>query len=132
MKSPIHILIVDDEEAIRISLQVYFEDRGFVIHDAPNSESALEIMERYPIDLAVVDLRLPAMNGVMLIRMAHKQWPKMSFIIFTGSLDYAIPKDMVALPQISDTVFYKPLKDMELMYKEVCRLLNGTDNNYEQ
>lgn len=61
------ILIVDDEEDVRELYRTFLEPR-FVVVDAEHGEAALAVMESRRIDLAIIDLHMPVMNGVNLIR----------------------------------------------------------------
>lgn len=61
------ILVVDDETPVRISLAAYLEDEGFEVRVADSAERALESVSADPPDVAVVDLRLPGMDGASFI-----------------------------------------------------------------
>ena len=60
---PKHFLILDDEESIRQSIAAYMEDDGYIVFQAGSGEEALEIVKNNVIDEAVVDIRLPGMDG---------------------------------------------------------------------
>lgn len=61
MKS--RILVVDDEEHIRELIGFYLQKEGFMMLEASNGEEALEIVENEYIDLAIVDIMMPVMDG---------------------------------------------------------------------
>ena len=61
------ILIVDDEETIRELVRYYLDKEGFSVYQAENGEKALEIIENEYIDLAIVDVMMPVMNGFELV-----------------------------------------------------------------
>jgi two-component system response regulator PhoP len=72
------ILIVEDEPRIRQSLKLLFENNGYTVDLAADGEEGLYFGEEYPIDLAIIDLGLPRMDGVTLIsslRQKHKNFP---------------------------------------------------------
>ena len=65
---PSRVLIVDDEPQIRRTLELNLAARGFAVDLAPSGEAALEYARRHHPDLVIVDLGLPRMGGIDLIR----------------------------------------------------------------
>lgn len=61
-------LIVEDDERIRLSLQLVLEDEGHTVELADSAEAALEAVVRRPADVVLVDLMLPGMDGFELCR----------------------------------------------------------------
>jgi CheY-like chemotaxis protein len=59
----IHVLVVDDQEAIRDTLQVALDDEGFSVECAANGQEALDIMERWKPCVILLDLMMPVMDG---------------------------------------------------------------------
>ncbi len=132
MNTPVTVLVIDDDEAVRLSLNVHFEDNGFSVHTAASAEESLIIMEKKSIDISVIDLRLPVMNGMDLIREAHSRWPSMGFIIHTGSVEYDFAEDVVTLPQVSNTICIKPVADLSVFCREIDRLMEGMEVSHDQ
>jgi DNA-binding response OmpR family regulator len=62
------ILVVDDEEAIRDTLNQVFTQAGYVVRMAEDTEKALEILRQESIMVIFLDLKLPGMNGVDLCK----------------------------------------------------------------
>jgi CheY-like chemotaxis protein len=58
------ILVVDDDEAIRTLLQEELEDEGYKVLIATNARDALKIVAAEPLDLVVLDIRMPGMDGL--------------------------------------------------------------------
>lgn len=79
-----HILIVDDEVMIRRALEKFLGGLGYTTWSAENGRVALEIIEKETIDLMLVDLMMPEMNGVELIQRARQQSPDTVAIIMTA------------------------------------------------
>ena len=117
------LLILDDEKLVRESLAYYFEDHGWRVLLADTGEQALELLDHESPDCAVVDIRLPGMNGSQFIRKAHDILPRMGFVICTGSPGYHLPSDMTALPFVSDTVTRKPIRDIIFLKQELHSLI---------
>jgi DNA-binding response OmpR family regulator len=62
-----HILIAEDEPAVRGMLRTALEMQGCVVHEAENGQRAAELARQVPVDLVMTDLWMPVMNGVELI-----------------------------------------------------------------
>ncbi|MBU4357199.1 MAG: response regulator [Desulfobacterales bacterium] len=58
------ILVVDDDEAIRTLLQEELEDEGYKVLIAINARDALKMVAAEPLDLVVLDIRMPGMDGL--------------------------------------------------------------------
>ncbi len=66
------ILLVDDEESLVSNLAVYLEDDEYDVYTANSGEEALETIKAIDINIAVVDMRLPGIDGNDFIVEAHK------------------------------------------------------------
>lgn len=66
------VLIVDDDEAYCLALSIALEDRGHTTIAVPNAERALYEYSRHLIDVAVIDVRLPGLNGTAIMRMFRR------------------------------------------------------------
>jgi len=86
------ILVVDDELLIRDLLFDFFSAQGFTIHLAENGKKALEMIDSLDIKAAIIDLKMPELDGVELTAMMHKHKPLVPVIIMTAypSMDSAI------------------------------------------
>ena len=62
------LLIVEDDDRIRLSLRLAMEDEGYTVRDVPNAEEGLAEQRNSPADLVLVDLMLPGMDGFECIR----------------------------------------------------------------
>ncbi len=125
MNKTIHVLLVDDEELIRINLQAYLEDEGFDVSTAASAEEALQLLPDLEPDIAVVDMRLPDMDGNTLILKANEIKPEMQYIIFTGSTNYVPPMELTSLGIKRTNIFSKPLTDMGTMSDTIQKLVQG-------
>ena len=61
------ILIVDDEASLRLFLSEELAEEGYEVHVAANGHEALTLLKRQPIDLAIIDLQMPGINGLELM-----------------------------------------------------------------
>jgi len=120
--TPIRVLIVDDEYALRVTLQSYLEDRGFDVYSITSAEEALDLLEHEPIDVAIVDIRLPGMDGEALIAEAHRRHPALQFVIYTGSRAFTLSTAARAIGLCQEHVYSKPMSDMGVMVRAIRNL----------
>ena len=118
-----HILVVDDEESIRRNLKAFLEDEGFAVTVVRTGEEGLEMLSRSPIDGAIVDMRLPGMDGNRFIETAHETQPDVAFVIYTGSVDYKLPASLLQLDIEEGHVFRKPYDEMSVLSATLHDLL---------
>lgn len=78
------VLIVDDEESIRVTLAEFVKDDQYDVHTAADAEEALRLIEDQPFDVVVTDIILPRVNGVALLGEIRKRWPDTQVIMLTG------------------------------------------------
>ena len=129
--SDIHVLVIDDELAICLSLTAFLEDYGFNASSAKSAEKALELMENNAYDVCIVDLRLPGMNGEKLILEARTRYPDQRHIIYTGSISYTLPDPLQALGMRPEHVFLKPIRVLTLLIKAIQALVTEPPKNEE-
>ena len=85
------ILVVEDQAACRDPLARLLRLEGFEVLPAANGVDAVRILEREPIDLVLLDLNLPKVSGMSLLKIirADARWMKLPVIVLTGSTDSA-------------------------------------------
>ena len=115
----IKVLLVDDEPAILANLEAYLEDEGFKILKAENGEDGVLLLKQEVVDVAIVDMRLPGIDGNEVMRQAFAQGVKTRFIVHTGSNEYLVPDDLATLGIRMENVFLKPVKDMAILARAV-------------
>lgn len=109
------ILLVEDEEMIRINLEDFFEDEGREISSAESGEEALKLLKEETFDIVITDMGLPGIDGNEFIRQASKLQPQIHFIVLTGSVEYYLPEEFKALNIKDNQILNKPLKDMMVL-----------------
>ena len=82
--SPMRALVVDDEESIRALLTGFVESLGCQAYTSADAEGALRLLRVRPVDLVLVDMRMPHRDGAWLIEQIHAQWPALPIVIATG------------------------------------------------
>ncbi|MEM2463248.1 MAG: response regulator [Candidatus Bathyarchaeia archaeon] len=78
------ILIVDDDENIRKVLAIILEDEGYSVDQAETAKQAIEKTKKNFYNLALIDIRLPDMEGIELLTRIRDTVPRMRKIIITG------------------------------------------------
>ena len=78
------ILVIDDDEGIRRVLLTVLEDAGYLVDTAKDGEDAIQKAESSMYDLALIDIRLPDMDGTKLLTKIKDPVPRMVKIIVTG------------------------------------------------
>jgi DNA-binding NtrC family response regulator len=116
MKKSERILVIDDDESVRKVLSTALEMKGYVVDTAQKGEEAAEKTREQSYDLALIDIRLPDMEGTKLLAAMKETTPRMMKIIVTGypSLQNAIE----AVNKGADGYVVKPL-DMEKLLKTI-------------
>ena len=78
------IMVVDDEETIADTLSLIFASNGYEARPAYSAESALEILEQWRPDVAIIDVVLPGMNGIEFAIFLKASYPDVHFLLFSG------------------------------------------------
>ena len=118
------ILVVEDEKGIREAIAIYLRNQGYEVYLAGNGQEGLDIVEKYPVHLAVVDVMMPVMDG---LTMTLKIREKYDFpIIFLSAKSEDIDKIM-GLNIGADDYMTKPFASLELVARVKSQL-----RRYEQ
>jgi len=123
--SKIKVFVVDDESVVCSNVAAFLEDEGFTIFSAASGEEALDLILKQEIDVDIIDMRLPGINGDTLILKAHEIQPVLKFLIHTGSTNYSVSRSLEEIGVKKDQVFRKPLLDMSVLTKGILKLLEG-------
>jgi putative two-component system response regulator len=114
-----HILIVDDDEAIRRMIRRICRKNGYVCTLASNGEEALGLLEREKMDVVITDIVMPGMGGMELTRKVKERFQS-DVIIMTGfAEEYAYEE---AIERGGSDFLSKPINPMELVLR-LARIL---------
>ena len=119
------ILVVDDDENIRNTLKPVLEEEGYVVDLAKDGYEAIAMTEQALYNIALIDIRLPDMEGVELLTKMRDTVPKMRKIMITGypSVQNAIE----AVNRKADAYLVKPV-DVEKLLKTIRAHLEMQEN----
>ena len=121
---PYRVLLVDDEEDIRvgISRKMDWAGLGFsLVGEAENGQDALEMAEQLRPDVVLTDIKMPFMDGLELCRILTQRLPAAKFVVFSGFDDFEYAKQAIRM-NVSEYIL-KPINAPEL--SEVLRKLRG-------
>ena len=81
---PYRILILDDEEQLRNLLKENLEEQGYTCFTAQNGQAGLDVLSQEPVDLAVVDIKMPGMSGLSFFQQLKEEHPEVAAIFVTA------------------------------------------------
>jgi two-component system, chemotaxis family, chemotaxis protein CheY len=113
------ILLVDDNDVVRMALREVLLDAGYVIYEACDGVEALEVYRKNPCDLIVTDLEMPRKNGLEFIMDLWQEFPHVKVIAISGSKSAAEPELSLEFAQICGALhtFTKPVAAQDLLDK---------------
>ena len=122
------ILVVDDDENIRNTMKAILEDEGYIVDLAATGSEAIQQTKKTAYNIALLDIRLPDMEGVELLKLIKDTVPRTRKIMVTGypSMQNAI----AALNKSADAYLVKPI-DIENLLNTVKEQLQLQENEKE-
>lgn len=114
-------MVVDDEKIVRDLFLRILPKQGFEVFAAKDGKEGLKLLQRDTIDLALVDIKMPGMSGITLLKKIKKLNPDLEVIIITGyaSLDSAIK----AVKHGAFDYIKKPLDELSEILRVIQRAL---------
>ena len=90
--SKVNLLLVDDEERFLSTTKTLLEKRGLEVFTATNGNDALKSMEEKHIDVVILDVKMPGIDGVQVLAKIKQRYPLVEVIMLTGhaSVDSAV------------------------------------------
>lgn len=113
------VLVVDDEEAVRLTLGELLKTFDCAVTEAENGLQAINILKEKDFDLILLDIRMPILNGVEVLKEVRSFKPDARFVIITGYDDAVLIQEAYSLGAI--TVMLKPvtLEDLQGLFNQV-------------
>ena len=109
------ILLIDDEESVRMVFQVGLERAGYRVLTTENGKQGLRLFEHQAVDLILVDIFMPEMDGLELIPLLRKTRPANKIIAISGRSDRSNHLDTAKYLGAHATL-KKPLNLQELLH----------------
>lgn len=112
MKKKLSVLILDDETDFAQELQEYLQLKEFEVFTAYNPGDGFASLRRRPYDLLILDIRLPGMSGIEILKQVKKLYPSMEVIIISGHGD--IDTVIEALREGAIDYLRKPFRHIDI------------------
>lgn len=103
-----HILIIDDEAALRKTLARVLQQAGFEVTTAESAEQGLDFLKTSRFDMILTDLRMPGIQGLEALKLIHANYPSLPVVLFTAQPD--VNSAVEALRHGATDYLLKPLK----------------------
>ena len=126
---PTHVLVVDDEDAIRLALGTFLRTRGVQVTTAGSGAEALELLRSGPFEVLLCDVRMPRMNGIEVVGSALEIDPHLAVIMLTAVND--APTATEALARGAADYMIKPVELADL-HNAVRRALQRREQQLEK
>jgi len=97
MDEKTRVLVVDDEEIVRLSHIRTLASVHCNVEVVPDGNEALRVMEQRPADVVLLDLRMPGMNGMEVLKTIKQRWPETEVVVITGYPTVETAKEAVRL-----------------------------------
>ena len=110
-----HILVVDDDKNTRLFFSAVLEDAGYTVTTASNGQEALDMMERVHVDLVVLDIMMPKMDGYEFTRLLRESDNNLPILMVSAK---QLPADKhKGFAVGTDDYITKPIDDEEMLYR---------------
>jgi DNA-binding NtrC family response regulator len=108
--APATVLIVDDEDTTRNLCRDVVADAGLRTRTASTTEQALQILDQYPIDLVITDLRVPQIGGLELLKRVRESYAQTAVIVLTqyGTIESAVEATRMGAADYVTKPFHVP------------------------
>jgi len=120
------VLFVDDEEITLQALQRSLKDEAYDKYFAKSGEEALEILRREKVHVIVVDMVMPGMNGLELLKIVRKEYPNIVSIALSG---YAQPTD--TMTTLYGEGIYKFIPKPCTLNDDLIKIIRRAIDNYD-
>lgn len=110
------ILVIDDEELVRLTLQDVLASNGHNVSVANNGEQGVAMQADKPFDLIITDILMPAKEGMETIIELRQSWPNLKIIAISGGGKDLTPNYLERAQQLGATdVLTKPFTEAEII-----------------
>lgn len=82
------ILVADDEMSIRLLYSEELREEGYEVFTAANGKEALEIVAKEPLDLIILDIKMPEMSGIEVLRQIKEKHPNLPVLLSSAYSEY--------------------------------------------
>ncbi|TMQ60936.1 MAG: sigma-54-dependent Fis family transcriptional regulator [Candidatus Eisenbacteria bacterium] len=112
------VLVIDDDETIRHFLPRELKAEGYHVLTADSGKAALQLLEKEPADLVLLDIRLPDLTGIQVLERIRVQWPEQIVVMLTGEPDHETAVQAMRLGARDYLTKGKPIREELLLVLE--------------
>jgi len=116
------VLVVDDAEIMRTTCQRALERAGYKVITADSGDSALQALAEQPADVAVLDIRMPGLSGVELLKEIKNKWPGTEVLMMTAYADTGVAEESLNLGAAGFLV--KPFDNIRTLVETVNKSMS--------
>ncbi len=112
------VLVVDDDPSIRALIRLYLEGAGYAVAEAADGRLAMATLAAQPVDLVILDIFMPEMDGLEVLQVLHEQCRDCKVMAISGG-SAKIGMDLLSHATIfgADAVLEKPFSEAQLLEK---------------
>lgn len=113
------ILVADDEMSIRLLYSEELKEEGYEVYLAANGREAMDIVESVPLDLVILDIKMPEMDGIEALRAIKERRPDLPVLLSTAYGEYR--QDFATWASDEYLVKSSDLEDLKSMVKRYLK-----------
>ncbi|MDR0339568.1 MAG: response regulator [Desulfovibrio sp.] len=115
-----HILVVDDEHEFLELMRNRLQKRGFTVDVAPTGEQALEMVGRRGYDAMVLDVKMPGIDGIEVLRQVKRLRPEMPVLLLTGHASVEAAMTSVETGAVDYLLKPVPINDLIMRLRDIA------------
>jgi len=115
MSENVRVLLVDDEDDFRRTVFKRLTKRGVIVHEAASGEEALSVLRETPVHVVVLDVKMPGMSGLDVLRHIQEHYPSLEVILLTGH--YTVQDGVSGIKSGAFDYLTKPVEFDQLVSK---------------
>jgi len=116
------VLVVDDANIMRATCQRALERSGYQVLAAESGEEALKLLQEKPAEVAVLDIRMPGMSGIDLLKEIKTRWPATEVVMMTAYADTAVAEESLHLGATAFLI--KPFEHITILLDTVKKCMS--------
>src|SRR6202167_5195887 len=126
---PLSLLVVDDEVVTRSLCAEVASQAGLEVRSSETTEQALEILEQYPVDILVTDLKVPQLGGIDLLKRVKAAYPQVAVMVLTqyGTIETAVEATRLGALDYVTKPFH--IEDFRTKIERVVRTIELSQEN---
>ncbi len=117
------ILLVDDDRNIQKMYSGFLKDEGFEVYQALNAEASIQILRRKPVDLVLLDIKMPDVDGFFMRKIIHSINPKIKVIVASV---YPVVEQKKRIAHADD--YFDKSQGTELLLKTIAMTLQKSSS----